>query len=155
MSVITPELVVNGLVLPDPDSRHLLEHPLPAEALQPVDLQLRIPHVAQALGGDVHLLATQTKQRRARGGEETFSSSLFCTVVTMSLRYLFLLPPYLSVHNGARGTEEKQLAFFSAQQEDKVRTRTIMYYTLASYSGRRPPPPPPHKQKKQEKKKKN
>ena len=51
-----PQLVVDGLVEPDAHAGHLLEHPLPPEALQPVDLQLRVPDVLQALGRDVYLL---------------------------------------------------------------------------------------------------
>ena len=39
------KLVVDGLVLHDPDPRHLLEHLLPGERLQAVDLQLRVPEV--------------------------------------------------------------------------------------------------------------
>ena len=51
-----PQLVVDGLVEPDAHAGHLLEHPLPPEALQAVDLQLRVPDVLQALGGHVDLL---------------------------------------------------------------------------------------------------
>jgi hypothetical protein len=51
-----PQLVVDGLVLPDTDPRHLLEYPLAPEYLQAVDLQLRVPNVLQALRGLVHLL---------------------------------------------------------------------------------------------------
>ena len=43
------KLVVDGLVLHDPDPRHLLEHLLPGERLQTVDLQLRVPEVLQRL----------------------------------------------------------------------------------------------------------
>ena len=37
------EFIVDGFVPSDPDSRHLLQDPLPPELLQAVDLQLRIP----------------------------------------------------------------------------------------------------------------
>ena len=40
-----PELVVDCLVLPQSHARHLLEHPLTAERLEAVDLQLRVPDV--------------------------------------------------------------------------------------------------------------
>ena len=51
-----PQLVVDGLVESDAHARHLLEHPLPPEALQAVDFQLRVPDVLKALGGDVDFL---------------------------------------------------------------------------------------------------
>jgi hypothetical protein len=51
-----PQLVVDGLVLPDANPRHLLEDPLAAEYLKAVDFQLRVPDVLQALWGLVHLL---------------------------------------------------------------------------------------------------
>ena len=60
-----PQFVVDGLVLHDSDPRHLLEHPLPAEPLEPVDLQLGIPDVLQALRGYVDLLQKE-KGRRGR-----------------------------------------------------------------------------------------
>ena len=53
------KLVVDGLVLHDPDPRHLLEHLLPGERLQAVDLQLRVPEVFQCLRRLVDLLKYQ------------------------------------------------------------------------------------------------
>ena len=53
------KLVVDGLVLHDPDPRHLLEHLLPGERLQAVDLQLRVPEVLQRLRRLVDLLKYQ------------------------------------------------------------------------------------------------
>ena len=47
---------MDGLVESDAHARHLLEHPLPPEALQAVDFQLRVPDVLKALGGDVDFL---------------------------------------------------------------------------------------------------
>ena len=44
------ELVVDSLVLHDPDPRHLLEHFLPRERLQAIDLQLWIPEILESLG---------------------------------------------------------------------------------------------------------
>ena len=53
------KLVVDGLVLHDPDPRHLLEHLLPGERLQAVDLQLGVPEVLQRLRRLVDLLKYQ------------------------------------------------------------------------------------------------
>ena len=55
------KLVVDSLVLHDPDPRHLLEHFLPRERLQAVDLQLRVPEVLQRLRRLVDLLKYQNK----------------------------------------------------------------------------------------------
>ena len=44
------KLVVDSLVLHDPDPRHLLEHFLPRERLQAIDLQLWIPEILESLG---------------------------------------------------------------------------------------------------------
>ena len=43
------KLVVDSLVLHDPDPRHLLEHLLPRERLQAVDLKLWIPEILEGL----------------------------------------------------------------------------------------------------------
>ena len=51
-----PQLVVDCLVLPHPHSRHLLQHSLPPEGLQAVDLQLWIPQIFQGLRALVNLL---------------------------------------------------------------------------------------------------
>ena len=50
------ELVGDCLVLVDPHSGHLLEDPLPAEGVQAVDLQLRVPDVLEGFRGLVDLL---------------------------------------------------------------------------------------------------
>ena len=51
-----PQFVGDGLVPVDPHPRHLLEHALPPEGVQPVDLQLGVPDVLQDVGRLVHLL---------------------------------------------------------------------------------------------------
>ena len=51
-----PQFVCDGLVPVDPHPRHLLEHALPPEGVQPVDLQLRVPDVLQNVGRLVNLL---------------------------------------------------------------------------------------------------
>ena len=61
-----PELVVDCLVLPDPNPGHLLENPLPPEELEAVDLQLGVPDVLEAVWGLVHLL-NNNYQSRLRG----------------------------------------------------------------------------------------
>ena len=53
---VSLELVVDRLVLHDPDPRHLLEHLLPRERLQAIDLQLWIPEILEGFRRLVHLL---------------------------------------------------------------------------------------------------
>ena len=55
------QLVGDCLVLVDPHSGHLLEDPLPAEGVQAVDLQLRVPDVLQNLGRLVDFLIMNMK----------------------------------------------------------------------------------------------
>ena len=52
----SPELVVDCLVLSHPHSGHLLQYSLPAEGLQTVNLQLRVPEILQGLRALVDLL---------------------------------------------------------------------------------------------------
>ena len=63
ISLDVPQLVVDGLVLPDANPGHLLEHPLSPKDLQAVDLQLRVPDVLQALRRLIHLLQVQARAR--------------------------------------------------------------------------------------------
>ena len=51
-----PQFVCDGLVPVDPHPRHLLEHALPPEGVQPVDLQLRVPDILQDLRRFIDLL---------------------------------------------------------------------------------------------------
>ena len=58
------QLIVDGLVLPDPHARHLLQHPLPVKSLQPINLQFRIPNVLQSFRRFIYLLNTNIQKMK-------------------------------------------------------------------------------------------
>ena len=76
----SPQFVVDGLVLHDSNPRHLLEHPLAAESLKAVDLELGIPDVLQALGRYVDLLKKKETgdKHEYRGNTESIILDEIC-----------------------------------------------------------------------------
>ena len=51
-----PQLIGDGLVLDNPHSRHLLQHPLASKSVKPVYLQLRVPNILQNFWRLIHFL---------------------------------------------------------------------------------------------------